>query len=68
MKRLIWSCAALLSCVAMGGVGRILRSTHPLFTAAVREAIVQAQFIPAELHGVKVRQLVQAPFVFNIPR
>lgn len=46
----------------------ILRSTHPMFAAAAREAVLRMRFVPAELRGVKVRQFVQQPFVFNIPR
>lgn len=45
----------------------ILRSTHPMFAAAAREAILRMRFAAAELHGVKVRQFVQQPFVFNLP-
>jgi TonB family protein len=44
----------------------LLKSTHPLFSAAVREALPGMRFVPAELHGVKVKQLVQQPFVFKI--
>ena len=47
---------------------RILRSTHPLFAAAVRDALPQMRFTPAELHGAKVRELLQRPFVFSLPR
>jgi TonB family protein len=44
----------------------ILKSTHRLFSAAVRDALQQMRFVPAELHGTKVKQLVQQPFVFKI--
>ena len=47
---------------------KVLKSTHPLFTAAVYDAILRARFKPAELNGAKVRELVQRPFAFNIPR
>lgn len=47
---------------------KILKSTHPLFSAAVRAALPQMRFVPAEKGGVKVRQLVQEPFVFNVVR
>jgi len=47
---------------------KILKSTHPLFAAAVRDALPVMRFVPAELNGVKVRELVQKPYVFNIPR
>ena len=43
-------------------------STHPLFTDAVRRAVGQARFSPALLGGARVRQLVQLPISFSIPR
>jgi TonB family protein len=43
-------------------------STHPLFTEAVRRAVGQARFSPAVLGGARVRQLVQLPITFSIPR
>lgn len=43
---------------------RALRATHPDFTSAVRDAVRQFRFYPAELRGRKVRQLVQMPFDF----
>jgi TonB family protein len=43
---------------------RLLKSTDPAFTQAVRAAIPEFRFIPAELGKRKVRQLVQMPFVF----
>ena len=45
---------------------RILKSTSPVFSAAVRARIPQMRFTPAEKGGVKVRQLVQQPFVFTV--
>lgn len=45
---------------------RILKSTHPLFSAAVRNALPRMRFLPAMRAGVKVRELVQQPFVFNV--
>jgi len=45
---------------------KILKSTHDLFTAAVRSALPAMQFSPAELDGHKVKQLVQMPFQFNL--
>ena len=44
----------------------ILKSTHALFTAAVQQVLPKLRFTPAELHGVKVRQLVQQPFIFSM--
>ena len=45
---------------------KILDSPHELFSAAVRNALPKMRFIPAEVGGHKVKQLVQQPFVFNI--
>jgi len=45
---------------------KILKSTHELFAAAVRTALPQMRFLPAEVGGKKVKQLVQQPFAFNI--
>jgi TonB family protein len=46
---------------------RVLKPGYPLFVAAVRNALPMMRFTPAELAGVKVRQLVQRPFVFSLP-
>ena len=43
---------------------KVWKSTHPDFTDAVRVALPQIAFAPAEVHGRKVRQLVQMPFGF----
>jgi hypothetical protein len=45
---------------------RILRASHTEFAQAVRDALPKMRFRPAELHGRKVRQLVQQPFDFSI--
>jgi len=45
---------------------KVLRSHHGRFTDAVREALPDMRFTPAEMNGRKVRQLVQQPFVFAI--
>ncbi len=47
---------------------RFVRSDNQLFEDAVRVAFVRMRFIPAEVGGVKVRQLVQMPFVFTLSR
>ena len=47
---------------------RVLRTAHAGFTESVREALACMRFKPAELHGRKVRQLVQQPFTFDISR
>lgn len=45
----------------------VILSTNPLFTAAVRRAVVETSFSPALLDGRTVRQLVQLPFRFVAP-
>ncbi|MDP1892467.1 MAG: energy transducer TonB [Gemmatimonadaceae bacterium] len=47
---------------------RVLKSTHGEFTASVKTALPGMKFVPAELRGRKVRQLVQQPFVFAIQK
>jgi protein TonB len=46
----------------------ILKSDHELFTAAVRNALPNMRFFPAEVGGKKVRQVVQMPFQFSLTR
>lgn len=50
------------------GSFKVLKTTHPLFEAAVRSVLPRMKFIPAEVGGRRVRQLVQQPFVFNIAK
>jgi periplasmic protein TonB len=45
---------------------KVLKSTHELFTVAVRSALPSMRFYPAEVGGRKVKQLVQQPFAFHI--
>ena len=45
---------------------RILASTHPDFTAAVRAALPGMRFTPARIGEQKVRQLVEQEFTFRI--
>jgi protein TonB len=45
---------------------KVITSTHALFEASVRAALPRMRFLPAEIGGRKVRQLVQQPFVFNL--
>ena len=46
------------------GTFKVLKTTHELFTQAVRDVLPSLQFSPAEVGGRKVRQLVQIPFPF----
>jgi TonB family protein len=45
---------------------KVLRSSDNGFTQAVRDVLPRMQFNPAELHGVKVRQMVHQPFTFAL--
>ena len=47
---------------------KILKSSHDLFTQAIRNALPQMRFSPALVGGKAVRQLVQQPFSFSISR
>jgi protein TonB len=47
---------------------RILSSDNSLFNDAVKTALGRMRFVPAEIGGKKVRQLVQMPFVFTLSR
>jgi len=47
---------------------RFIRGDNVLFEEAVRRAVGRMRFIPAQVGGRKVRQLVQMPFVFTLSR
>jgi TonB family protein len=42
------------------------RDAHPLFVASVRSALHRSRYLPAELDGQPVRQLVSQEFAFRI--
>jgi periplasmic protein TonB len=46
----------------------VLKSSHEQFTAAVRNALPNMRFYPAEVGGRKVKQLVQQPFTFSLQK
>ena len=46
----------------------MLKSSNDLFTSAVKKVLPRMQFYAAEVGGHKVRQLVQMPFGFKVPR
>jgi outer membrane biosynthesis protein TonB len=50
------------------GTLTVLASTDPGFTAAVRDVMPQWRFQAATVGGRKVRQLVQIPILFSVPR
>jgi protein TonB len=45
---------------------KVLKSSHDLFTASVRQVLPSMKFYPAEVGGRKVKQLVQLPFAFKL--
>jgi TonB family protein len=45
---------------------RVLRSTHQLFTRAVRAVLPKLRFLPAEVAGARVDVLVEQPFQFSV--
>ena len=47
---------------------KILKSSHDMFIAAVRNAMPNMRFIPAEVGGRRVKQLVQQPYTFAIAK
>jgi TonB family protein len=47
---------------------KVLKSTHDMFTAAVREALPTMRFHPALVGGRPVKQLVQMPFRFDLSK
>jgi protein TonB len=51
-----------------GGTLKILSSSNPAFTAAVKDALPRIKFSAAQIGGKKVSQLVQMPFQFNLKK
>jgi TonB family protein len=45
---------------------KVISATHKLFADAVRVALLNARFRPAEVGGQPVRQLVEQPFIFKL--
>jgi protein TonB len=50
------------------GSFKVLESSHELFTQAVKNALPNMRFYPAEVGGKKVKQLVQQPFTFSLSK
>jgi protein TonB len=44
------------------------KAAHPMFLKAVRDALLRSRYFPAELAGIRVRQLVTQQFTFVIAR
>src|SRR6202022_2796826 len=51
-----------------GGTLKILSSSNPAFTAAVKDALPRMRFSAAQIGGKKVQQLVQMPFQFHLQK
>ena len=51
-----------------GGTLKILSSSNPAFTAAVKDALPRMRFSAAQIGGKKVQQLVQMPFSFHLTK
>jgi TonB family protein len=47
---------------------KVLRTTHDLFTAAVRANLANTKFSPALVGGRAVKQVVQMPFTFSLSK
>lgn len=47
---------------------KVLKSSHDLFTAAVKNALPNMRFHAAEVGGKPVKQLVQMPFQFSLSK
>jgi len=50
------------------GTFKVLKSSHELFTQAVRNVLPNMRFYPAEIGGRKVKQMVQQPFTFALTK
>jgi periplasmic protein TonB len=50
------------------GSFKVLKTSHELFAQAVKNALPRMRFLPAEIGGRKVKQLVQQPFNFALNR
>jgi periplasmic protein TonB len=50
------------------GSFKVLKSDHDLFTNSVKSALGNMKFLPAEVGGRKVKQLVQQPFQFQLTK
>lgn len=53
---------------AESGTFKVLKATNDLFASAVRTALPNMRFYPAEVGGKKVKQLVQQSFQFRLDR
>ena len=54
--------------VAVMDTFKVLRSSHGEFSQSVKVFVAGARYTPALIGGRKVRQLVQQPFNFTLPK
>lgn len=47
---------------------KVLKTDNDLFSTSVKNALTRMKFLPAEVGGRKVKQLVQQPFQFSLNR
>ena len=47
---------------------KVLKTDNDLFSTSVKNALARMKFLPAEVGGRKVKQLVQQPFQFSLNR
>jgi len=47
---------------------KVLKADHDLFASSIKAVLPRMRFLPAEVGGRKVKQLVQQPFVFSLNR
>jgi TonB family protein len=52
----------------VSGTFKVLKSSHELFTQAVKDALPNMRFYPAMIGGQSVPQLVQQPFAFSLSK
>jgi protein TonB len=47
---------------------KVIKASHDLFGQAVKEVLPRYHFYAAEIGGHKVKELVQQPFAFTLPK
>jgi protein TonB len=50
------------------GTFTALKATNDFFTQSVKDVLPRMRFYAAEIGGRKVKQLVQMPFVYRVPK
>ena len=47
---------------------KVIKASHDLFGQAVKDVLPHYHFYAAEIGGHKVKELVQQPFAFTLPK